>query len=360
MINIAHINHKADTCSCTCLLKCTTVDLNKSNSTHLLNVSGPYDDDELPFKVKYIDGNSANGTYITETVSIGGITLTNQTLGAANQSDFRNGILGLGYKIVNDDVRSKDPFVNNTVIDSLVNQGAINRRIFSLSLGHTASTNGSIVFGGVGTERYYDSLVSVPMVPSAGYPYVIEYAVKLEGLEIKGIDGLSDSSNAVTVVLDNGTPQNLLPEEVVNPIHEKFESLSITYEGMEKDGFVNCAMGKKFADARFGFKFAGKTIYITGAEAVRDIFSTQDQIAYKHYLGSKSDDWDGVCHLAFAKQLKGVPGIVGDPLLRHAYAVYDMDNKVVALAQANIKSTKHNLVEIGKNDDIPDAKGEPS
>lgn len=337
------------------------VDLNKSNTTRTLHVSGPQDDEELPFKVMYLHGASANGTYITETVSIGGFTLKNQTLGAANQSDFRSGILGLGYNIVQGEARRKDPLVNNTIIDGLVNQGAINRRIFSLSLGHTSSTNGSLVFGGVDTERYYDSLVGIPMVPSRGAPYVIEYAVKLEELEIKGVKDLSGSTEPVTVVLDNGAPQNVLPEKLVKPIQKTFEALSYTDDsGIESDGYVNCAMGRKLADARFGFKFTGKTIYISGAEAVRDIFSTGEQTFLKQKLGSKSEDWDGVCFLAFAVQPEGAPALVGDPLLRHAYAVYDMDNKVIALAQANIKSTKHNLVEIGKDDEIPDTKGEPS
>ncbi|KAK3177389.1 hypothetical protein K4F52_009827 [Lecanicillium sp. MT-2017a] len=198
------------------------------------------------------------------------------------------------------------------------------------------------------------------MVPSRGAPYVIEYAVKLEELEIKGVKDLSGSTEPVTVVLDNGAPQNVLPEKLVKPIQKTFEALSYTDDnGVESDGYVNCAMGRKFADARFGFKFTGKTIYISGAEAVRDIFSTSEQTFLKQKLGSKSDDWDGVCFLAFAVQPEGAPALVGDPLLRHAYAVYDMDNKVIALAQANIKSTKHNLVEIGKDDEIPDTKGDP-
>lgn len=335
-----------------------TVDMDKSKTLKRLNVSGPFDDYDLPFKAAYGSGQTVNGTYITDTVSIGGVTLKNTTLAAANASEFPNGIMGLGYNLPVGEV-GKDPMVNHTIIDALANSGAINRRIFSLSLGHTSDTNGTLTFGGVDTERYYDSLVGVKMVPSRGAPKVIEYAVKLQGLEVKGIDGVSGSERSETVVLDNGSPQCSLPNEMVEPLFEKFGALSFIYPGtnIKQSGYVDCAMAKKYADSRFGFKFDGKTIYLSGEDVVRDVFSPGEQLGFKQVLGSKSDDWDGVCLFAFSEQLKNLPSLVGDPVLRHTYAVYDLDNKVIGLAQANIGSTKSNVVEIGKGDEIPDTKG---
>lgn len=336
------------------------VNADKSSSLRHLNVTGPHEGSKMPFYVAYGQGDtSVNGTYIADTITVAGATLKNQRLGAANESSFASGIFGLGYNIVFDEQKSKDPLVGHTVVDGLVKSGAINRRLFSLALGHTEDTNGTITFGGVDTGLYYDSLVGVPLVPSRGSPRVVEYTVKLEGLEVKGLDGVKSSDKNVTVLLDNGAPEIMLPDEMVKPILDKFGTRSIKVDGRERGSFTNCALGRKYADSRFGFKFAGKTIYISGQQVVRDTLSDGEQNYVKDKIGSDSDDWDGVCQLIFAPHLEGLPYLVGDPLLRHAYAVYDMDNKEVGLAQANFNSTKHNLVEIGKDDGIPKDKGEP-
>lgn len=328
-----------------------------------LNVSGPYDDYNLPFKVAYADGSvSANGTYYTDTVSIAGETIKEMPFGAANQSSFTNGIIGLAFSRKDDGNASEtDPLYNHGIVDSLVGAGAINRRLFSLALGHTDEANGTLVFGGVDSARYYDDLVSVPMVPNGGADTAVEYAVKMQGLEIKGLDGVNGTSGVVTVVLDNGSPQNYLPKDMVQPLTDKFGAQSINSDQGLVQGLVDCAMGRKYSDARIGFQFAGKTIYITGADAVRDIFPPSQQRQYRQKIGPKADGWDGLCMFAFVARPEGISSnLVGDPMLRHTYAVYDIDNKVIGLAQANIGSTKNNLVEVGKDDKIPSTKGAPA
>lgn len=336
-----------------------------SETIKRLNVSGPHDDYNLPFRVGYGDGTrTANGTYWTDTVTIAGQTIKGMIFGAANETNIPAGIMGLGFSYKGNNNRSEtDPLFNHGIVDSLVDSGAINRRIFSLSLGHTDDANGTVVFGGVDSARYYDDLVSVPLVPSRGYSHAFEYAVKMQGIEIKGIDGIDSSTQALPVLLDNGAPQNQLPKDIVQPLHDKFGVVpNFTFQsGATLHALVDCAMARKYSDARFGFQFTGKTIYISGADVVRDVYPAATQARYQRELGAKAKGWDGVCMFAFIATTEGDRNnLIGDPVLRHTYAVYDVDNKVVGLAQANIGSTKSALVEVGKDDKMPTKKGDPA
>lgn len=45
----------------------------------------------------YLDGSGAVGNYFTDSIAIGSVSITNQTLGLAARSAGGYGILGLGF-----------------------------------------------------------------------------------------------------------------------------------------------------------------------------------------------------------------------------------------------------------------------
>jgi hypothetical protein len=56
------------------------------------------------------------------------------------------------------------------IIDTLATQGFTKSRAFSLDLRGYESAEGSIIFGGIDTGKYYGSLEKCPIIPPAASP----------------------------------------------------------------------------------------------------------------------------------------------------------------------------------------------
>lgn len=292
-------------------------------------------------------------------MSWGGLEVKQQIMGLANISNINMGILGLSFNTSVGTIARRKPVAYPTFLDNLVAQGTINKRLFSLFLNTTDSPTSSLVFGGVDTERYYDDLVEVPMVPTFIKNMVSQYAVMLEGFSPKGIDGAKELKESKLVILDNGSPLNILPADIVAPLEKFFDTVAIKTQYISGT-YVNCAAGRNHEGINFAFKFAGKTIYMPVSDAVADVFTDKDKRTLKTALGDKAKDWTGVCALSFLPEVPGVPFLLGDPFLRNAYVVYDQDRETIALAQAKLNSAKTNIVEIAKDTGVPTKKGEAS
>ena len=71
------------------------------------NVSGTYDSTESSsykfvnnkFNISYVDGSGALGDYVTDTIRIGGQTISEFQFGVGTRSSSTEGVLGIGYAI---------------------------------------------------------------------------------------------------------------------------------------------------------------------------------------------------------------------------------------------------------------------
>lgn len=130
------------------------------------------------FSVQYGIG-SANGTYYSDDVEIGGITVKSQHFAVANSSSGNpTGVLGIGpdpyggYNMSEPDVGGDlDTYMASPyglLLTSMVSQGLINSRIFSLDLGTLYDPAGSLIFGGVDKGRFEGTLHTFPLLHQYG------------------------------------------------------------------------------------------------------------------------------------------------------------------------------------------------
>ena len=78
-----------------------------STSLHRCAISGTYDSTASStykfvnndFNISYVDGTGALGDYVTDTISIGGQTITDFQFGVGTRSSSPEGVLGIGYAI---------------------------------------------------------------------------------------------------------------------------------------------------------------------------------------------------------------------------------------------------------------------
>ncbi|KAJ6446803.1 peptidase aspartic, active site protein [Purpureocillium lavendulum] len=313
------------------------------------------------FNITYLDRRNIQGDYFKDTLAVHGKQVKNQQLGLALRTVRPTGILGLGYSAA---VATNMTYP--TVVDNMVSQGLIDAAVFSLYLNDADAKSGTILFGGVDTQKYYGSLATLPLArghnASEPSPY---YAVTLRGLAVDGV-ALEDLQGA-TAILDSGSSLTLLPARQAKALHDKFGVVSLEQLPVP---LVDCAYrGDKGKATRFRFKFDNKTIGVPMDEMVLDYFPADAQkILMGDALKSLFGTWKSVCVFGVASALDyGVRSdawaLLGDPFLRSAYVVYDMANRQVGLAQANVNSDKSNVVAVKKGATaLPDVAGvaEPS
>lgn len=153
-----------------------------ATSTELCEASGQYDpsasktsvDLSQSFSALYGIG-SARGAYFSDDIEIAGITIKNQHFAVANSSNlFATGILGLGpdpYSGFNnsepDIGRNLDTYMASPYslfLASMVSQGLINSRAFSLDMGNLQDATGSLIFGGLDKGRFEGTLQPFPLL----------------------------------------------------------------------------------------------------------------------------------------------------------------------------------------------------
>lgn len=321
------------------------------------------------FNITYLDGNRVRGDYVTDSLQIGGTTIEEQQIGVGLSLRRPSGLMGLG---LSDSVAARRAY--RTVIENLVEQGSIGRAAYSVWLNDLQADDGTILFGGIDTTKYYGSLVTFPIVPAFDERTRSHYAIGLGSVSIQnGTGDSSSSSNTVTpssfsgrAILDTGATLSLLPGAVAQSIFDAFD-----VDDSQGMALVDCALaGSEFGETTVDFHFtdddddgsAEATIHVPVRELVLDILSPVS-------VGGDTSDLDedfesSVC--VFGIQDNSMFGVnddgfvlLGDTFLRSAYVVYDEANMQVGIAQAVLNATGDgDIIELASGDSaLPTATG---
>jgi len=329
------------------------------------------------FAIVYGSG-SANGTYVTDTVSVAGATVAKQQFGlvATTQNILTNqgslgggvgsspsvsqtsgtvsdGIFGLGYPQLTA-ATSDGGSVYNPFVFNLVAQNIIANPVFSIYLNSESATgnSGEIIFGGTDSSKYTGTLQYMPVAglssgstgnpldtilggssSSQVYAYWMVYG---QGFNV--VNGVSSPnltlSSTVPVILDTGTTLTYLPQNVAQQL-----ALAVTDQN-------NVAL-----DAQAGVYVIGCDVANTNAQ-VQIQFSTSSKVSSSPItfsvpvsqlvipLDGNTPSQATQCIFGIAPS-SGVTStssglyLIGDSMLRSAYMVFDMGQNRVGLAAAN-------------------------
>lgn len=108
----------------------------------------------------------SSGDYMTDDFTIGGATIKNLQMGLANTTTSGFGIIGIGYDENEASLTSITSVPYPNLIDQMVSQGLINTKAYSLYLDDLEEATGSIVFGGVDTNKFMYVEILSPSSPS--------------------------------------------------------------------------------------------------------------------------------------------------------------------------------------------------
>ncbi|KAI0141270.1 aspartic peptidase domain-containing protein [Xylariaceae sp. FL1272] len=304
------------------------------------------------FNITYADLNSATGDYIKDDVHIAGTTVSGLQLGLARNTTINSGVLGIGF-----DAGEATLDIYPNIITLLMSQGLIDAEAYSLFLDDLDADQGTILFGGIDTEKYTGELKIIDIVPDGFTGKITSFSVDLTSLTISppDADGQSILPETISVVLDSGTTLTYLPEVVAKDIYDAVGAVNDIFgTGLV---YISCSVvdSDEWKDATFDYRFGeddGPLIRVGLADLVID------NVAGFVSQGFQIPDdlpFDDPCSLGI-QSLEGYY-LLGDTFLRSAYVVYDLTNKQIGLAQANPDSDSSNIVEITKDEGIPVLSG---
>lgn len=260
-------------------------------------------------------------------------------LASANQPYLIEGVLGIGYASneVQAVVNGKETYAN--LPQAMVKEGLINSAAYSLWLNDLEASKGSILFGGVDTEKFHGELQTLPVQKVNGrYSQLI---IALTGVSFSsGSTSHSYSTSALpaAVLLDSGSTLTYLPNSLAEGI---YKDLPIVYDSSSGAGYVPCSLMND--NINITYTFSSPAITVSISELVID--------AGNLYFG----DGTRACIFGIAPAGRSL-AVLGDTFLRSAYVVYDLANNEISLASTNFNAMSSNILEISATDDpVPGA-----
>lgn len=145
---------------------------------------------------------------------------------------------------------------------------------------------------------------------------------------------MTPANFAQPAILDSGTTITLLPDDIAAVV---FEELGATVSQQLGAVVVPCSLAEKSGSINYGFGGVnGPIIKVDVSQLVLPL-TTSDGRTPTYNNG------DPACQLGI--QAAGEdPTLFGDTFLRSAYAVYDLENNRIALAQTDFNATGSNIV----------------
>ncbi|KFY96571.1 hypothetical protein V498_02605 [Pseudogymnoascus sp. VKM F-4517 (FW-2822)] len=302
----------------------------EESGTYSANSSSTYKYVKSNFNITYMDGSRAAGDYVSDKMMIDDTEIKDLQFGVGYHSTSAEAVLGLGYVPNEVQVANLGLKAYDNVPAALAAQGIISSNGYSLWLNDLDSHSGSILFGGVDTERFTGTLETLPVQnTSAGYT---DFLITLTGLALGGETLIEKQAQAV--LLDSGSSLTYLPNAMTNAI---YEAIDAQYDSTQGAAFVPCSM--RSSNETLEFTFTSPTISVPLDELILDIPKTNNQTSV--FPGGEA-----ACLFGIAPSGVTVP-VLGDTFLRSAYVVYDLENNEISLAQTKFNATKSNIVELG-------------
>ncbi|KAH9867466.1 hypothetical protein IAQ61_008060 [Plenodomus lingam] len=303
------------------------------SGTYRANDSSTYEYVNSVFNISYMDGSGAAGDYAKDAFRFGGITIEDLQFGIGYTSSSTEGVLGIGYTANEVAVgrAGLDPYPN--LPQKLVDDNTINSNAYSLWLNDLDASTGSILFGGVDSDKYVGDLATLPIIPEEGE--YAEFIIALTGMGRNGQNGSIFANDNVPVLLDSGSSLMYLPNNVVRSLYQTFDA---QFDAQQGAAFVSCDLANQ--QGSLDFVFSGITISVPINELV--------------IVASVSRGQE-ICILGIGPAGNSV-SVLGDTFLRSAYVVYDLANNEISIAPTNFNSTTQNIQEIQKGaDGVPGA-----
>ncbi|KAM9319226.1 gastricsin-like [Gastrophryne carolinensis] len=264
--------------------------------------SSTYSSNGQQFSMSYGSG-SVSGVFGYDTVTVAGLTITNQEVGLTYQeygSSFYyskfDGIFGMAYPAMSAGGAT-------TAMQGMLQQNLLTYPIFSV---YMSSQSGQIIFGGVDNNLYSGQIQWAPVTQE------VYWQIGIDAFSVNG-QATGWCSQGCQAIVDTGTSPLTIPQQYMGTLLQNMGA----QQGQGGQFYVNCNNLQNLPTISF------------------TINGVQFPIPPSGYVLQNN----GYCIVSveetYLPSQNGQPlWILGDVFLRQYYSVYDMRNNRVGFAQA--------------------------
>ncbi|KIX97696.1 uncharacterized protein Z520_06474 [Fonsecaea multimorphosa CBS 102226] len=276
---------------------------NPSQSSTAKQLSG------ATWKISYGDGSSASGNVYTDTVDVGGTTVTGQAVELAEQisSQFEqdtdsDGLLGLAFSSIN----TVTPQQQTTFFQTAINEGVLEQNVFTADLKKGAP--GSYDFGFIDSSKYTGDITYTPVDNSNGF-----WEITGTGYQVGNGKFQSASIDAIA---DTGTTLLLMDDDIVSAYYDQVD-------------------GAEYDNSQGGYTFdcsADLPDFAVGIGSYHAVIPG----SFMNY--SPVSDGSSTCFGGLQSNEGIGQSIYGDIFLKAVFAVFDNDNLQFGVAAKDLSS----------------------
>lgn len=281
-------------CSGQCPATAGAFDADASSTYSLLNNN---------FDVGYIGDPNNRGNWVSDTLTVGSVTLPQFSFGTVQTED--GGIFGVSFEEQESSADDGETYPN--FVFASKQQGYIDRAVFSIFSPSASSSEVTFLLGGIDHAKFSGDLAwnKVPD-PSRGA------SILVDDFSVNGVNFSLYSSFAV----DTGSVATLIPDDV-------FQHLTRTVQVGSWIPDLGVYTIDCNAEPSISFNLPNGTIHAHPETMVVPISRLSgNQSDTGCYFGLvSSETYDGI-------------SILGDSFLRNAYAVFDLEDYKLGFAQA--------------------------
>lgn len=272
------------------------------------------------FNARFASGMSISGEIVSATFTFSSQSIDDVRFGVPTSlPTLDHNVLGLGYPI-NEGVEGS-PYPNFP--HAIKNQGLTKTAVYSLWLNSASASAGSILFGGIDTSKFNGKLTTFKVRSERGHYGQFLLQIKSVSFAGKQIPG------SYLAVVDSGYTGSSFPLSLAQ---------SIWAAAGIHDAHIDQATGYPMVDCNFGDSLSVPFMEF-------DFGSAKFRVPMTELLIRMAP---GQCLLGIAaasSTAKHQP-LLGVTFLRSVYAVFDLYNNEVSLAQANFHPGSNRIIEI--------------
>ena len=267
------------------------------DSPYNRSLSSTFHEGIQPWKIKYGDGSFAEGVVAKDLVTLGSISVQNQTLNmvlaeSSNFDDTVDGVLGLSFGSISG---------STTVFESMMQQGIVDQGIFSFYFGkRSLNGGGEVIFGGLDMGRIElgNEITYTPVTQAT------HWNINIQDFTMNDMSLQGEQKTPLHAIVDTGTTLLVGPEAMVRIYHSQIPRS----RRFKKTWVVPC-MG----NINLGIVIEGKTFWVPYKDLARE------------YVGL------GLCFSAVQTSSADFL-ILGDVFLKNNYVVFDQEGMRVGFA----------------------------
>ncbi|KAL4807679.1 aspartic peptidase domain-containing protein [Aspergillus unguis] len=252
------------------------------------------------FNITYGDDSYAYGGVGTETVNVGGVTVTGQSIGLPTkvstsilEDSHSNGLVGLGFTSLNTVEPKKQKSFFETVA-SVLDEPVLGASLISDGVGQYE-------FGTIDTSKFKGDLVNASVDASSGF-------WKFESSYYRVGDGeMKKHDHATSTIADTGTSLMLLEQVVVDEYYEQVD-------------------GAQYATSASGYIYPCNTTLPSLSIAIgpEHLATVPGELISFSEVGTNTTTGETVCYGGIQSNQGLDMQILGDTFLKAFYVVFDL------------------------------------